>query len=81
MSYSSIGASSSHKNGMEEEVMGSRPTGYVCDLMIYIHIHITHTHLPAFLHNCGIFCVVCRAIVVARAPAVGDISGNPLVKV
>ena len=34
MSYSSIGASSSHANGMEDEVIDSRPTRCVCNLQI-----------------------------------------------
>ena len=34
MSYSSIGTSSSHANGMEDEVIDSRPTRCVCNLQI-----------------------------------------------
>jgi hypothetical protein len=34
MSYSSTGTSSSHNNGMEGEVLGSRLVGCVCNLPI-----------------------------------------------
>ncbi len=34
MSYSSTGTSFSHNNGIEGEVMDSRPTGCVCNLPI-----------------------------------------------
>jgi hypothetical protein len=41
MSYSSIGISISHNNGMKGEVLGSRPTRSMFNLpIIYIYIYI-----------------------------------------
>lgn len=66
MSYCSTGTSSSHNNGMEGEVLGSRPIGCVCNLKKKVFI-LPKTFLayslvsspPSFL----LFWVIARVLI------------------